>query len=172
MTPEALGIIDRLFKAAVLVPVLVLVAWWIFTSLLDKTLSVQEGLAGAALLGAALVLGAISIARGGWGFLGVLALVYVAVLALAAWEYVFWRRRDRDRLIAGIGKYREAVERDPSNAAAYSFLGETYLKLRRFEEAASAFEKALELDPQSKRDRTLLQQARERRPAFKWWKVD
>ena len=172
MTPEAMDIVERLLKAAVFVPIIALVAWWIFTSLLDNTLSPGEAAVGFGLLGAASLLGVISIIRGGWGFLGVLALVYVAGLGLVAWEYVYWRRSEQQRLLADIEKYQETIARDPRNAAAYSFLGETYLRLRSFDEAGAALQKALELAPESKRDLKLLKLARERRSGFRWRRLD
>ena len=172
VTPEALGIIERLFKAAILVPTLGLISWWIFTNWLDHTLTVQEAAIGFSLVGAAFLLGVISIIRGGWGFIGILALIYAAILTLAVWEYVYWRRRERDHCESEVARYRSAIENDPVNAAAYSFLGENLLKLTRFEEARAALEKALELDPESNRDQRLLRLARRHRPQARWRRLD
>jgi len=172
VTPEALGIIERLFKAAILVPTLGLISWWIFTNWLDHTLTLQEAVVGFSLVGAAFLLGAISIITGGWGFLGILALVYAAILALAVWEYVYWRRRERDHCLSEVARYRSAIEKDPMNAAAHSFLGENLLKLSRFDEARAALEKAVALDPESKRDQRLLRLARQGRSEARWRRVD
>ncbi len=172
MTPEAFGIIERLFKAAVLVPVLGVVSWWIFTNWLDRTLTLPEAVIGFSLVGSAFLLGVISIVRGGWGFVGVLALVYAAVLVLAAWEYLYWRRREKEHCLSEVGRYRSAIEKDPTNAAAHSFLAENLLKLSRFDEARAALERALELDPQSNRDRRLLKRAEERRARVPWRRTD
>jgi cytochrome c-type biogenesis protein CcmH/NrfG len=68
--------------------------------------------------------------------------------------------------------YQEAIERDPANAAAHSFLAEANLKLRNFEDAALGFEKALELDPESRRDRKLLRWARAHRTHYPWMRMD
>jgi len=172
MTPEAMGIIERLFKAAIFVPVMALAAWWIFTNWLERTLTASEALVGFALVGAAFLLGVVSITAGGWGFLGVIGLVYAAVLGVATWEYVYWRRREREHLLSELKKYEEAIERDGRNAAAHSFLGEAHLKLQHFGEAAAAFEKALAIAPESKRDQKLLEQARQRRAQSKWRRLD
>jgi tetratricopeptide (TPR) repeat protein len=172
VTPEAFAIIERLFKAAILVPTLGLISWWIFTNWLDHTLTLQEAVVGFSLVGAAFLLGVISIIRGGWGFIGILALVYAAILALAVWEYVYWRRRERDHCQSEVARYRSAIEKDPANAAAYSFLAENLLKLSRFDEARAALDRALELDPQSERDRRLLKQAEERRAHIAWRRTD
>ena len=172
MTPEALDIIERLFKAAILVPTLGLVSWWIFTNWLDHTLTLLEAAIGWCLVGAAFLLGVISIISGGWGFIGILALVYAAILALAVWEYVYWRQREREHCLSEVGRYRSAAEKDPMNAAAHSFLAENLLKLGRFEEARAALEKALVLDPESKRDQQLLRVARRGRSEARWRRLD
>ena len=172
MTPEALDIIERLFKALIFVPTIALIGWWIFTNLLDRTLTLEEAATGFLLLGAAFALGVISIISGGWGFLGVIAVVYLALVALLVWEYIYWRRREREHHLSEITRYQQAIEQDPTNAAAYSFLGENLMRLRRFDEAQEAFEKALQLDPESKRDRRLLRLAKERRPQYPWRRTD
>jgi len=172
MTPDALAIIERLLKAALFVPVIALIAWWIFTNWMDRALSLQEAAIGFALLTVAGTLGVSSIIVGGWGFVSILAGVYLAVLAVAGWEYVYWRRREREDFTSEIANYEAAVEKDPTNAAAYSFLGEAHLRLCNFEQAEGALERALELDPESKRDRRLLRMARERRSRPTWWRVD
>jgi tetratricopeptide (TPR) repeat protein len=163
MTPESMDIIARLFKALIFVPMMALIAWWLFTNLLDKTLVLNEALIGFALLGLAFFIGVVSIIQGDWGFLWVIALVYLLLLGLACWEYIYWRRREREHCREQIEVYQAAIETDPTNAAAYSFLGAAHLRLRNFEEAETAFNKALALDPESKKDKALLKRTRERR---------
>ena len=173
MTPEAIAIIERLFKAALFIPVIGLVAWWIANNwLVEQTLNATEALVGFAIVGTAFSLGIMAIVSGGWGFLGLIALVYLVVVAVAAWEYIYWRRREKEHYLEEIERYKDAIERDPSNAAAYSFLGQVCLRLSRFDEAEAALEKAVELDPQSKRDRQFLERARERRPYAGWRRIE
>lgn len=166
MTSEGMDIIVRIFKALIFVPMMALIAWWIFGSLLDKSITFHEALLGFALLGLALFIGVVSIIVGGWGFLGVMAFIYLALLGLACWEYIYWRRREREHCREQIEVYRTAIENDPTNAAAYSFLGATYLRLRDFEQAEAALQKALELDPESRKDKALLKRVRERRASL------
>jgi tetratricopeptide (TPR) repeat protein len=161
MSGEVVAIIERLFKAFIFVPCLGLVAWWLFSAWLDKLLSIEEMAVGLTLLGGAFSVGVLSIVSGGWGFLGVLAVVYFILLAIAVWEYVYWRRREHQHLLAGIGRYQEAISLDPRNAAAYSFLAKTHLALRQPDEAIAALEQALALDPESHTDRSLMIQARQ-----------
>ena len=163
MTPEAMDIIVRLFKAMIFVPMMALIAWWLLSNLLDKTLTFNEALVGFALLGLAFFIGVVSIILGGWGFLGVTAFVYLILLGLACWEYIYWRRREREHYREQIEVYQAAIENDPTNVAAYSFLGAAHLRLRDFEQAETALQKALELDPESKKDKALLKRTRERR---------
>jgi tetratricopeptide (TPR) repeat protein len=158
---EFIAMLERLFKAFIFVPCMALIAWWLFSAWLDPTLTLGEGAVGIALLAGAFLLGVISIVSGGWGFLGILALIYVLLLALVVWEYVYWRRREREHWRDQIERYQEAIARDPLNAAAYSFLGHTHLALGSIDEAVSALEQALALDPRSDKDRRLLRRARE-----------
>jgi cytochrome c-type biogenesis protein CcmH/NrfG len=53
------------------------------------------------------------------------------------------------------------IERDPKNASAFSYLGQTYLKLGKYDEAVAALEKAIELAPDSRYDKNYLRAARE-----------
>ncbi|NIM05294.1 MAG: tetratricopeptide repeat protein [Armatimonadetes bacterium] len=161
LSPEALEIIERLLKAAVFVPVIALVGWWLFSNVLDKTLSFWEAAAGFFLLGIAFVLGVVSIVFGGWGFWGIIGIIVAAVIGLLIWQYMHLAGRQDQFLADEISKYQEAIERDPLNAAAYSFLGQTYLKLGCAEEAVEAFEEALRLDPESRQDRSFLKRAKE-----------
>ena len=161
MSGEIVAIVERLFKAFIFVPCMALIGWWVFSAWLEKTLTSAEAAVGLVLLAGAFLLGVTSIVTGGWGFLAVLGLVYVALLMLAAWEYVYWRRREREHLREEIRRYEEAITRDPGNAAAYSFLGKTHLTLGNVPEALAALEQALALDPESKKDLALLRQARE-----------
>ncbi len=166
MTPDAMAIIEGLFKAFIFVPTMGLIAWWIFAAWMDRTLGGQEAWIGFGLLAIAFMAGVFSIRSGGWGFLGIIAVVYSLLLAIIAHEYVYWRRREREHYEAEIEKFRDAIERDPSNAAAFSYLAEACLHLGRFEEAEAAVEMALELDPDSKKDRRLLKLAQEHRRQF------
>jgi tetratricopeptide (TPR) repeat protein len=172
LTAESMAIIERLFKAALFVPIMGVLAWWLFASWLDRTLSLAEVGIGFALVAVGFFLGVATIISGGWGFLAIIALVFAALLALVSWQYVYWRRREREQLLTDIRMYAVAIEQDPSNAAAHSFLGETHLKLRNFGEATAGFEKALELDPESRRDRKLLQWAREGRTHYPWTRLE
>jgi tetratricopeptide (TPR) repeat protein len=172
-TAELVSVIERFFKALIFVPIIGLVTWWILSNwLVEQTLKAEEALIGLFFVAVAFFLGVSSIVAGGWGFLGVLAFVYLGLLALGVWQYVYWRRREHEHWLSEVDKYRDAIDRDPRNAAAYSFLGEACLRLSRFEEAQAALEMALELDPASKRDQRLLRQARERRSQIPWLRSD
>jgi tetratricopeptide (TPR) repeat protein len=157
---DATAIVERIFKALILMPILGLVGWWIFSNWIDKTLSAIEAAIGFALLGVAAILGTASITAGGWGFVGILATIYLALLVLVCYEYIFWRKREEKFLEDEIARYQAAIARDPRNAAAYSFLGKTYMKLGLYEDAVKALEQALALDPTSKPDQYMLEDAK------------
>jgi tetratricopeptide (TPR) repeat protein len=172
VSPELLGIIERWYKAAILVPVIGAIAWWLFSNWVDGTLNGREAGVGLALLAGAFVLGAMSIASGGWGLLSVLALVYAGLVGLAVWEYSALRQREREQMRERVEACREAIERDPRNAGAWSYLGEAYLRLGEFEAARESLERALELDPKSRRDQRLLREAREGRARVRWPRLE
>jgi tetratricopeptide (TPR) repeat protein len=157
-------IVERAIKLAIFMPVMGLTAWWLFSAWLEKSLSTEETIVGGGLWASAFILGALSIVHGGWGFMGILGSVYVLLLGLATWEYISARKMEQDHLRDEVEKYRHAIDLDPRNAAAYSFLGATYLKLSRFGEAEEMLAKALELEPESRMDRRLLTQARQHQP--------
>jgi tetratricopeptide (TPR) repeat protein len=154
-------VVVSIIKAFFFVPVMGLIGWWIFSAYLEKALSLLEAVSGLFLLGVAILLGTVSIANGGWGFLGILGLVYLTLLALAAWEYIYHAKKKQEFLAEEIEKYNLAIERDPTNAAAYSYLGRTYMKLNRGKEAVEALEKAIAIDPTSRYEATYLQHAQE-----------
>lgn len=60
-----------------------------------------------------------------------------------------------------IARYKATIERDPRNAGAHSYLGDVYLRMKRYDDAIREFEIALELDPTSRSDRYKLKKARE-----------
>jgi len=158
---DLVAILERVFKAFIFVPCMALIAWWLFAAWLDKALTLGEAMIGMTLLAGAFILGVVSIISGGWGFLGLLGLIYAVILGFVSWEYIYWRRREQQYLRDQIQVYEAAIARDPRNAAAYSFLGKTHLALGNIEEAVAALEQALALDPESKEDRELMRRARE-----------
>lgn len=164
MSGETVAIIERIYKAAILVPVLAVTGWWVVTNWMEGTLQLRQAVIALALLAAAFSIGVVWIASGGWSFLSLLVVIYAALVGFAVWGYTAVRNCERSQLLEQVDACRETLEADPGNGGAWSYLGEAYLRLRRFEEAQEALERALELDPESRRDRALLQQARERRP--------
>jgi tetratricopeptide (TPR) repeat protein len=54
------------------------------------------------------------------------------------------------KLDEAAGWLGQAVERNPNDPTVHANLGETYLRMGKFEPASAAFEKAFKLDPQQK----------------------
>jgi len=84
----------------------------------------------------------------------------IAVYLLAPLYLRFAERGSLKRMIAeDIDKYQRTISFDPRNAAAHTFLGETYFKQRRFDEAIEELETAIQLMPDhSAREKSLLRQ--------------
>ncbi len=164
-------LINTIIKLVFFLPIMGLVGWWLASAwLVERSLHFEEFLVGAGLWLIAFLAGVNSILHGGWGSMTILALVYGALLMLAVWEYVYWRRKELQHLQSEVARYQHAIEVDPTATGAYSLLGETHLKLRQFEEAEAALGKALELDPESRADRRMLERARRREGGpRKWW---
>ena len=167
-------LVDTLIKLAIFLPIMGLVGWWLCSAwLVEKTLHIEEFAVGVGLWAIGFGVGVGSIIHGGWSSMTVVALVFVVLLALAVWEYDHWRRVEMKHLYSEVARYRRAIERDPTAVAAYSLLGETHLKLYQFEEAEEALGKAVEMDPEAKRERRLLEKARRREGGPpKWWRTD
>ncbi len=163
MEGEALAIVERLFKGLFLASSLGVVAWLLFTSWMERVLNLGEFCIGLALLTGAFLLGVLTILRGGWGFLGVIGMVIAALLGLAVWDYIFWKKHERQCLLDRIERGRELIDIDPKNAVAYSIMGKSLLQMERYDEAVAALEKAVELDPESRKDARLLEHARKRK---------
>jgi len=164
--------VEVAIKLAIFMPIITLIGFWLVTAwFVERTLVLEEFVVGMGLLFGAFAIGVKSIQSGTWGFLGVLGAVYVALLALAAWEYIYWRRAEMQHLKSEVARYQHAIDLDPKAIGAYSLLGQTYLKLSRFDEAREVLEKAVELDPESRPDRRLLERARIRQGGPpRWWR--
>jgi tetratricopeptide (TPR) repeat protein len=165
------AMVEVVIKLVIFLPIVTIIGFWLFTAwFVDKTLVTEEFVIGLALLFGAFALGVKSIESGGWGFMGVLGVVYVALLMLAAWEYIYWRRAEMQHLREEVARYQHAIDIDPTAIAAYSLLGQTYLKLSRFEEAEEMLRKAVEMDPEARAERRLLERARLRQGGPpRWW---
>lgn len=97
-------------------------------------------------------------------------ILLVLVLLACGLSPVLSSRLDRRALVEmdneDIRKYKLALEHDPRNAAARSFLARVYLKQKRYDEAIEQFQLALEAYPDSIEDQRLLKKAvRERQQA-------
>lgn len=90
-------------------------------------------------------------------FFWLLAALLAAVLALRGWPRRVHSQRRREMLEADIRQCRVALQRDPQNAAAYSYLGRAFEQLGRLEEAVEAYQQALALAPGEYEDRHRLE---------------
>lgn len=167
-------LVETVIKLIIFMPIMGLVGWWLFWAWFsDKEITAEEFGVGAVLWAVAFCIGARSIMLGGWSSFTVLGFVYLGLLTVAVSQYLHWRRVELQHLQSEVTRYQRAIEKDSTAIAAYSLLGQTYLKLRRFDEAEAALQRALEMDPESKDDRRFLEKARRREGGPpKWWHTD
>ena len=167
-------LVETVAKLAIFLPVMGLVIWWLVNAWwVERALHLEEFAVGVILWSIAFSFGVRTIIEGGWGSLTIIGLVYLALLSLAVWEYLFWRHAELKHLESEVTRYQRAIDKDPTAVAAYSMLGETFLKLRQYKEAEEALEQAIKMDPESKKERRLLERAqRQDGGPSKWWRVD
>jgi len=94
---------------------------------------------------------------------GMLFPIVVLVLALIASQLLQWADRRQFQAFddEDIARYQEALEIDPRNVAAHTFLAETYRRRGQPELAILEYEAALQLDPSLKEERYWLERLRE-----------
>jgi tetratricopeptide (TPR) repeat protein len=72
-------------------------------------------------------------------------------------------RRKQEMLQADIEAYQKALDFDPRNVAAYSFLGDTYMRTGDVDRAIEYYRKALEVDPKLLEEKKKLEKAERRK---------
>jgi len=92
-------------------------------------------------------------------FLPFLALMGVIAIVVPQSLAVMNRRRKQRLIERNIQRYQHALNFDPKNVAAHSYLGDTYMKLAQFNLAIEHYEKALELDPKLSVEKHKLERA-------------
>ncbi|MGD0113917.1 MAG: tetratricopeptide repeat protein [Armatimonadota bacterium] len=152
--PEAVALVGKMIFCALVsftAVFLVLSAWF------DRKISGSE--ATILLLGVLAIemLGMWLSSRGGAGML----LLAVIVLGTPVVFYLMAKLSDW-RLVRSfdeedIAKYQEAIDLDPKNVAAHSFLGDVYRRQRKLERAIQEYKAALALDRTLKSDRFWVQ---------------
>ena len=120
-------------------------AYWILSAAFEKELAAWEAL--ALIFGLIAFAGvAIRLSKTGWffPFLGIIGIIAVVIIYLPP---LLSDKKRREMWCDDIIKYRQALDFDPLNVAAYSFLGDAYLKLGDIDQAIENYRKAIELDP-------------------------
>ena len=147
-------------KLGLLLAVVVAVSWRIIFAWLHGSISGWEAL----ILTVSLVLVEGAAVRwlpdfSGARFLLLLAIPVAAILGVQAIAGVSRRESYRSTLNADIRRFRAALRRDPSNAAARELLGDSYLKLGRPASAVAQYRAAVALDPDSYQNQYKLDRA-------------
>ncbi len=152
--------VAQAWKLGLLMAVAVTVAWRLIFSWLHGTISGVETLT----LIAALLLAEGAAVRWIRDFQGLRFLLLLA-LPLAAWlgvevlARVSRRESYRTSIQTDIRRFRAALQRDPTNAAAHELLGDSYLKLRQPRRAVSAYRSAVALNPRTYQSQYKLRRA-------------
>jgi tetratricopeptide (TPR) repeat protein len=120
-------------------------AYWLVSAAFEKELAAWEALIG--IIGIIAFAGvAIKLSKTIW-FLPFLGIIGVAAALITFLPPLLSDKKRREMWIKDLAKYRHALDFDPKNVAAYSFLGDTYTKLGDYDQAVENYRKALELDP-------------------------
>ncbi|HUU54780.1 MAG TPA: tetratricopeptide repeat protein [Armatimonadota bacterium] len=147
-------------RVLLLMATAVFVATRIVFSWLEGALSTGE----AVILAAALFVSEAAAVRWVRDFQG-LVFVLLLMLPVAIWAavevliQVGKRESYRSTVHADMGRYREALKRDPRNAAAREMLGDAHMKLGRSASAIKHYRAALALEGESYRTRYKLERA-------------
>lgn len=148
------------WKLGLLIAVAIAVGWRVIFAWLHGTISGVETLT----LIAALLLAEGAAVRWMRDFEGIRFLLLLA-LPLAAWfgvqivAGVSRRESYRTTVQSDMRRFRAALQRDPTNAAAHELLGDSYIKLRQPRRALAAYRAALALDTGNYRSQYKLQRA-------------
>jgi len=129
-------------------------AYWIFSAWMNRTLSIAEaGGLMAGLVVATFFLVSFALDA---DFAAIFALLLiVAAGVFGVWQYShFADRRLSNRFDEeDIARYLEAIDLDPSNAAAHSLLGDMYRKQQKYEQALHEYEEAVRISPELQEER-------------------
>jgi tetratricopeptide (TPR) repeat protein len=130
---------------------------WIFGEYLDKTLEAWEA-AGLMALDIVLLAVAIQLMPTIFYYPFLLGLVGLAYL-ISYIPQVRSARARRNLWEDDLLRFQRAIDFDPKNVAAYSFMGDTYLKLDDLDNAIESWHKALELQPSLKPEQEKIRKA-------------
>lgn len=129
-------------------------AYWIFTAWMNRVLSAVE--AGSLMVGlivATFFLVSYALSASFGAIFSLLLIVAAAVFAFWQYSQVADRKLNERFDAEDIAKYLEAIELDPTNAAAHSLLADTYRRQGKDELALHEYEEAVRLAPDLQEER-------------------
>lgn len=133
------------------------VAYRILTAAFEKELELWEAVL-LLCIDVILLSFAIKFSSSIWLFF-ILAGVGGVMLAAHFLPEVFSRKYRRQMWEQDIIRFQKGIDFDSKNVAAYSYLGDTYIKLGRLDEAIESYRKALDIDPKLIEERKKLEKA-------------
>lgn len=133
------------------------VAYRIISAAFEKELQPWEAVL---LLAVDLLLLGVAVKLTGTAWLFLFLLLVGATLAVVEYlPVIFSQKHRRELWESDILRFQKGIDFDPKNVAAYSYLGDTYMKLGRFSEAVESYRKAVDLEPNSIEEKKKLEKA-------------
>jgi tetratricopeptide (TPR) repeat protein len=153
--PAALSIIAGIGLSAAVTFGLV---WAVISAWLDGTLSWWEAIfLLSGLVGLEIIAITVMLTRGATLYLALL-LLQVSLYGLTLYLGRLGSHRAMERMdLEDIGKYQRALEFDPNNVAAHSFLADSYRKMGYYDHAIAEYQASLRLDPTQLPEQTKLE---------------
>ena len=152
--PIALAMI---FKWALVAAVCFGIGWRLLTALFEKELALWEAMVLFSCLFAFAGM-AIRLSESAL-FFPFLLLTGILIAGLRYYPQILEERRRHGIIAEDLQRCRQALDFDPLNVAAYSLMGDIYMRLGDYDEAIANYRKAVELDPKASAEQDKLEGA-------------
>lgn len=158
MVPDFGGAVITVCKWGVIGLICGGIVFWLISGWLERELAAWEAVVGVfaalALLGLA-----IKLSDTLWSLVLLAGVIAVGAVLFRYMPELTGKKRVRQMMQADIEMYEKALQFDPRNVAAHSFLGDKYIQLGQLDLAIEHYRKALELDPKLGSERKKLANA-------------
>lgn len=127
---------------------------------LDQTISTSGAVVGAAVL-ISLMAAVVKLWGSIWGYLIVFLVLAVSLATPYVTEHLD-RAATQRMYESDIAAYRRAVSADPANVAAWSAMGDAYMRMGQVNEAIQAYQEAMQRSPRPREEEPKLKKALDR----------
>jgi tetratricopeptide (TPR) repeat protein len=136
-----------IFKWTLVAAICFGIGWRLLAALFEKELALWEAMVLFSCLFAFAGL-AIRLAESNL-FYPFLLLAGLVIAAVRYYPQILEEKRRRSIIAEDLQRCRQALDFDPLNVAAYSLMGDIYMRLGELDEAIANYRKAIELDPKA-----------------------